>query len=104
GSFIFFGVFAMSVVASHYAEPQQRSEHAHSRRATSALAFQSPPDPPRAAGGPAPCGHSYPYLPLSYPIGWAYRWKLLVKTSLIIVNTADRRRAPRARKISVPIL
>src|SRR5262245_4228612 len=95
GSFIFFGVFAMSVVASYYAGPEQRPARGPTApRARSVL--RSPPDPPRAAVGtrrkdiPLPPGH---------PIGLAYRRKLLVKVSLIIVNAVLTMggRAPRAR-------
>ena len=66
GSFIFFGVFAMSVVASYYAGPEPRPDDPD--RATSALALRSPPEPPRAAGSNAPHRHSTA-VRLSYRLG-----------------------------------
>ena len=52
GSFIFFGVFAMSVVASHYAGPEPRREsipdRAHER------VYTDRPRIPQAAGNHAP--------------------------------------------------
>src|SRR5262252_4522626 len=83
GSLIFFGVFAMSVVASDYAGPEQR-RGAPSDRATSAFRLEIPSGPP---SGSRQQRAAQPFaLPSSYPIGLAYRRKLLVKACLIIVN------------------
>jgi hypothetical protein len=73
----------MSVVASYYAGPEQRPERGPAAP-RARLILRSPPDPPRAAVGTR--RKDIP-LPLGYPIGLAYRRKLLVKVSLIIVNT-----------------
>src|SRR5467141_1410925 len=82
GSLIFFGVFAMSVVASYYAGLEQRQER-DPDRATSALALRSLRNP--LGRSPMRAAQTLS-LPLGYPIGLAYRRKPLVKTSLIIVN------------------
>ena len=67
GSFIFFGVFAMSVVASHYAGPEPRQER-FLTAPRARCASRSPPDPPRAAGSNAPRRHSTA-VRLSYRLG-----------------------------------
>src|SRR5713101_6079037 len=52
GSFIFFGVLAMSVVASYYAGPEQRWDKSRPRHER--VSLRSPSDPPWAAGSNAP--------------------------------------------------
>jgi hypothetical protein len=64
---IFFGVFAMSVVASYYAGPEQRRvpiPAVHERVSP----LRSPPDPRRAAGSHAPRRH-FTAVELSYRLG-----------------------------------
>ena len=94
GSLIFFGVFAMSVVASYYAGPEQRPDP---DRATSALALRSLRNP---LGQPAVTRRTDIPLPFGYPIGLAYQRKPLVKVSLIIVNGRRAwRRGPQQREM-----
>src|SRR5215471_4754992 len=78
GSFIFFGVFAISVVASYYAGPLSWTitldHYAHGSGRTCArprherVSLNSPSDPPRAAGSNAPRRHSTA-VRLSYRLG-----------------------------------
>src|SRR4249919_503004 len=65
GSVIFFGVFAMSVVASYYAGTEQRPDPG---RATSAFSLEIPSGTPRAAGRNAPLRH-FTAVRLSYRLG-----------------------------------
>src|SRR6516165_6692855 len=67
GSLIFFGVFAMSVVASYYAGPDQRRERTLTAL-RAVLALRSPPEPPRAAGSHAP-HRQFTAVGLSYRLG-----------------------------------
>src|SRR5262245_50468121 len=67
GSLIFFGVFAMSVVASYYAGLEQRQERTPGR-ATSASSLEIPSGPPRAAGSNAP-HRQFTAVRLSYRLG-----------------------------------
>src|SRR5262249_9533708 len=95
GSFIFFGVFAISVVASYYAGPLRQATAAAGHapnRATSALASIRRRIP---LGQPAVTRRADIPLPFGYPIGLAYRWKLVVKVSLIIVNAGAAWQMPR---------
>src|SRR5205807_4286793 len=67
GSVIFFGLLAISVVASHYAGPQQRRVQvatAHER----VMVLRSLQEPPRAAGSSTPRRH-FPAATLSYRLG-----------------------------------
>src|SRR5215471_11676007 len=67
GSLIFFGVFAMSVVASYYAGLEQRQERILTAL-RARLALRSPPEPPRAAGSHAP-HRQFTAVRLSYRLG-----------------------------------
>src|SRR5262249_43751161 len=67
GSLIFFGVFAMSVVASYYAGLERRQERILTAP-RARLALRSPPEPPRAAGGHAP-HRQFTAVRLSYRLG-----------------------------------
>src|SRR5262249_8334947 len=67
GSLIFFGVFAMSVVASYHAGPEQRQERILTAP-RARLALRSPPEPPRAAGSHAP-HRQFTAVRLSYRLG-----------------------------------
>jgi hypothetical protein len=74
-------VFAMSVVASHYAgpEPRQGSPRPRHERVSLEIPLGSPRQPAATRRTDIP-------LPLGYPIGLAEQRKPLVKVSLIIVN------------------
>src|SRR5262249_57536616 len=71
GSVIFFGVFAMSVVASYYAGLQQRQER-NPDRATSAFSLEIPSGTP---SGPAVTRRTDNSPPFGYPIASAYPTK-----------------------------
>ena len=82
GSFIFFGVFAMSVVASHYAGPGPRPASSGPRHERASLEVPSG----FPLGQPAVTRRADIPLPFDHPTGLANRRKRLVKVSLIIVN------------------
>src|SRR5262249_43340550 len=67
GSLIFFGVFAMSVVASYSAGRERRQDRILTAP-RARLALRPPPDPPRAAGSHAP-HRQFTAARLSYRLG-----------------------------------
>ncbi len=83
GSFIFFGVFAMSVVASYYAELQRRRIYPELRHEH--VSRENPCGSPLGQLGHATRRADIP-LPRANPIDLADQRKLVVKVSLIIVN------------------
>jgi hypothetical protein len=82
GSFIFFGVFAMSVVASLLRWTTVAADVCQPRHER--VSLEIPSGPPR--GSWFKMSRQDIPVPLGYPIGLANRWKRFGKDSLIIVK------------------